>query len=95
MIKHLEIKVVGQVVGVNFRASAKQQAEALGLGGFAKNVSANEVYIEVEGEDAAVAEFVNWCRAGNLWSKVEALKIQEGPLKNLMEFKILRGDYES
>ncbi len=61
-MKHLNIKIHGQVQGVFFRDSAKQAADKLGIKGFAKNEADGTVYIEAEGEEAGLGKFLEWCR---------------------------------
>lgn len=88
MIKHINIKVSGLVQGVFFRASAKEQAESLGISGFAQNLSDGSVYIEAEGVDKSLDKFVNWCHQGPQLAKVEKVETAEGLLKNFTAFKI-------
>jgi len=56
--------VRGRVQGVFFRASAKKEARRLGLAGFARNLPDGSVEVEVEGDDEAVAQMVQWLRSG-------------------------------
>jgi acylphosphatase len=59
----LNIKIFGQVQGVFFRGSAKQKAQDLGITGFVRNVL-GAVYIEAEGSEEALEQFLGWCRHG-------------------------------
>lgn len=93
MFKHLNIKVYGQVQGVFFRVSAKEEAEKLGIVGFAKNEPDGTVYIEAEGKEEDLDEFLKWCHEGPNLAKVEKIKISEGPLKNFSEFGRDFADY--
>lgn len=95
MIKHYNIRIFGQVTGVNFRSAAKQQARQLALTGFAKNESGGSVYIEAEGDDANLQAFIAWCKAGTRWSKVERVEVSEGALKNFLDFKVIWSIYGS
>lgn len=67
MVEHVKIKISGKVQGVFFRASAKEQADALGVVGFAQNQPDGSLYIEAEGEEEALDKFVNWCKKSPLW----------------------------
>ena len=58
MLKHLNIKIFGQVQGVGLRWSVKEKASVLDLKGFIKNENDGSVYIEAEGEDNQVKEFL-------------------------------------
>ena len=87
MIKHFNISITGRVQGVGFRYSAKKQAESLGIAGLVRNESRG-VYIEAEGEEENLKEFIKWCRKGPLWSGVESVSVSEGEIKNLTGFNI-------
>lgn len=86
MNKHLNIKVYGLVQRVFFRVTAKEQADKLGLTGFAQNLSDGSVYIEVEGEEKDLKKFLVWCKKGPANAQVEHLEIKKGPVKNFKEF---------
>ena len=59
---HLVIK--GEVQGVFYRASAREEALRLGLFGWVRNLPDGDVEAEVEGPDETVQDFVRWCRKG-------------------------------
>jgi acylphosphatase len=86
MRKHLSIRVEGRVQGVFYRASARQKATELGLHGFARNEDDGSVYIEVEGEEQALNEFLQWCKTGPPRAEVKALNHHEGAFQNLTGF---------
>ena len=88
MIKHLNIKVYGRVQGIFFRATAKEQTDRLGLTGFARNEPNGTVYIEAEGEESKLDQFLNWCKNGPPLAMVEKIETKEGQLKNFSEFSI-------
>lgn len=92
-IKHLNIKVSGFVQGVFFRATAEKEAAKLEIKGFVRNEPNGSVYIEAEGEDSKLNEFVKWCRDGSEEAKVENIEISEGPLKNFSSFQRDFADY--
>lgn len=86
-MKHLNIKVYGDVVGVDFRWSAKLAAEELGIKGFARNEAGGWVYIEAEGPEKALEQFIDWCKIGSGYAKVDRVEVFEGVLKNFEDFK--------
>ncbi len=86
MKKHLNIKVFGRVQGVFFRVSAKEEAEKLGITGFAKNEKDGSVLIEAEGEEKELDQFLAWCKMGPNLAKVDKIEIKSGPLKNFKTF---------
>lgn len=88
MIKHLNIKIYGNVQGVFFRAAAQEQAESLGIVGFARNESDGTVYIEAEGEESALNQFLTWCHQGPPAATVEQVKVTEAQMENFSEFNI-------
>lgn len=61
---HVKIRVTGKVQNVSFRDSARTEAINLGINGFARNEPDGSVYIEAEGSDQAVNEFMKWCETG-------------------------------
>ena len=70
-MKRLTVKVSGTVQGVFFRHSAKIKASELELKGFARNEGDGSVYIEAEGEQANLEKFLEWCRKGPPFARVE------------------------
>ena len=56
--------VSGRVQGVWFRASTREQALALGLRGFARNLPDGRVEVLAAGDDAALDRLAAWLRQG-------------------------------
>ncbi|RZL16013.1 MAG: acylphosphatase, partial [Pedobacter sp.] len=48
------------------------------------------VFIEAEGEEVFLEEFVNWCNEGPDRSRVENVAVTEGDMKNYRNFEVLR-----
>lgn len=90
MKKRLQVRVYGRVQGVWFRASTKRKAEELNLVGFVRNEPDSSVYMEIEGDEAALAAMVEWCKMGPQFAKVEEVKMVETNLLDEMEFIIQR-----
>jgi acylphosphatase len=90
MKKHFTIKISGLVQGVFFRASTKENADRLGINGFVRNEPDTSVYIEAEGEEEALNEFIKWCHHGPPRADVERCDALEGSIKNLNRFVIER-----
>jgi len=88
MLKHLNIKISGRVQGVFFRAETKNQARDLDLTGFVRNEPDDSVYIEAEGEEENLNQFVDFCRSGPDHAEVSDFDVREGEMKNFSEFKI-------
>jgi acylphosphatase len=86
---HANINISGKVQRIGFRFSSMQVAVKLGVCGFIMNVDNDKVYIEAEGEEKKVEEFINWCKTGPTWAKVNQISIEKGELKNFSSFEIL------
>lgn len=82
------IEVYGRVQGVGFRFFTERKARELGISGFVKNRPDGSVYIEAEGEPQALELFIEWCKAGPNWAKVQNVKVAEMPPLNRMSFQI-------
>lgn len=89
MIKHYNISVKGKVQGVFYRATTKEKARELGLKGFVKNMADGSVYLEAQGEPAALEQLVEWCNKGPKKAVVEEVSKEEGPLKNFDGFEVM------
>jgi len=77
MESQFDIKIVGRVQGVGFRAAAQRQARSLRLKGWIENQSDGSVRAIIQGDSAKCSRFVNWCREGTGFSWVERIDIQE------------------
>lgn len=89
MVRRFFIQVTGLVQGVFFRHTAKQTATSLDLVGFARNEADGSVYIEVQGGEKALSQFVNWAHVGSPSSQVESVKVYEMPTNGDKSFTIL------
>jgi acylphosphatase len=65
------VRISGQVQGVFFRDSTRQQAEELGLVGWVKNLPDGRVEAVFEGPSERVREMVRWCEEGPQQASVE------------------------
>ncbi|MDA7836128.1 acylphosphatase [Salibacteraceae bacterium] len=85
---HWKISVIGEVQGVWFRKSAQHEARKLGLTGFVKNEKDGSVYIEVEGTESAVSEFIAWCSHGPELANVQSVNMIKGEHQEFKSFDI-------
>ena len=90
MIKHLNIRVYGRVQGVFYRATAMETAGKLGIKGFARNEKDGSVYVEAEGDEDKLKEFVDWCRIGPPRASVDRIETEESAMRNYTKFVIER-----
>ena len=71
--------VHGLVQGVCFRASAKDEADRLGVTGWVRNLPDRSVEAVFEGEKKKVEEIVEWCRRGPSGANVRKVEIVREP----------------
>lgn len=60
----MTVRVTGRVQGVFFRASTREQADALALSGWVRNEMDGTVSAVAEGEAAALNAWLAWIEAG-------------------------------
>lgn len=82
------LTITGKVQGVYYRASAQQKARQVGVNGFVKNLENGTVYIEVEGSEDAVEQFVEWCKLGPSSARVEGVNVDYGAPDGYQSFQI-------
>ena len=75
---------------VNYRVNAQAKAQSLGLTGLVKNLHNGDVYIEVEGDDDKINQFIDWCYVGSPLSKVTEVISEEHSFKYLETFELKR-----
>ena len=73
-MKAARFLIGGQVQGVWFRASTRDQAIALGLRGFARNLPDGRVEVLAIGEDDAVEQLAQWLHYGPSRARVDELE---------------------
>ncbi|MFK7771070.1 MAG: acylphosphatase [Saprospiraceae bacterium] len=89
-MKCVQIQVSGKVQGVWFRASTQRKANELNIKGIVKNLSNGDVYIEAEGEENILEDFVKWCHQGSDHSRVDNVTTSELKSKSFEDFKIIK-----
>ena len=89
-MKHISITVTGKVQGVYFRAFTEKEAQRLNLTGFVRNEPNGDVYIEAEGEETNLNQFISWCQTGSPKAVVKDIKVTEGNMKGFSHFAINR-----
>ncbi|GAB3360848.1 acylphosphatase [Lysobacter tyrosinilyticus] len=73
-MKAVRFLIGGKVQGVWFRASARDQAVALNLRGFARNLTDGRVEVLAAGDDDAVEQLAQWLRFGPELAHVDELE---------------------
>jgi len=82
--------IEGKVQGVWFRASAQEQARALSITGWAKNLTDGRVEITACGEQPAIEAFQDWLNQGPPNANVTSVTQEEAPLEEFEDFEVLR-----
>ena len=73
------VVIRGDVQGVFFRDSTREEAESRGVRGWVRNRSDGAVEAVFEGAAAAVDAMVEWCRSGPSRAQVEAMDVSLEP----------------
>ncbi|WP_322521646.1 acylphosphatase [Guyparkeria halophila] len=82
------VHVSGRVQGVFFRDFTRQQAQALGLAGWVRNLDDGRVEAVFEGETDAVTTMLEHLRDGPPRARVEDLAVREEPPEGLSGFAV-------
>ena len=77
--KRAHVTVKGTVQGVAYRWSTQEQARALGVSGWVRNLNSGDVEVLAEGPVDAVDALVTWCRRGPPAAQVEKMDVEELP----------------
>ena len=75
----------GRVQGVFFRASTREEALRIGVGGWVRNLPDGSVEALFEGATLKVEEILGWCHKGPPGARVSGVDIAFEPFKG--EFK--------
>jgi acylphosphatase len=86
---HLMIK--GKVQGVFYRATARDEAEKLGLTGWIKNTQDGNVEAVVNGSREHIDRYIAWCWKGPARAKVESVEVKDLQEERFDGFQIKRG----
>ena len=85
---HKNIQIFGRVQGVGFRYSARLAARGFGIRGYVRNMPDGSVYIEAEGNENNMGQFVKWCRKGPDFAYIDHIRIDDGSLENYESFDV-------
>lgn len=75
-MERAEVRIVGRVQGVFYRASAEKEARSLGLLGWVRNTDDLAVEAVVEGPREKVEAFLAWCRQGPPAARVDEVDVR-------------------
>ena len=82
--------ISGRVQGVGFRFFAERAARAAGVKGWVRNAHDGSVETLVEGEEAAVARYLDQLRNGPVGSRVTGVLVEEADPQHSVSFEITR-----
>ena len=82
--------VSGKVQGVYFRQATQEQADALDLDGWVRNLADGRVEVLFEGEMAAVECLQQWLQRGPQQAEVSSVEVSEAPLQGIAGFIVRR-----
>ncbi|NOH79802.1 acylphosphatase [Vibrio sp. RE86] len=85
----VKFTVSGVVQGVGFRYSAAHEGKAIGVTGYAKNLSNGDVEVVICGSEVQVVHMERWLEKGPRTSTVEQVIRESMSFKPFSGFKIL------
>jgi len=86
--QHLNIRVLGDVQGVNFRDNTQKKARAIGVAGFVRNEPDGTVYLEAESDRPTLDRFVDWLQNSPGVSKVDHVAADRDEVKFYTDFEV-------
>jgi acylphosphatase len=87
-IRCYQFRIQGKVQGVGYRQAARAKARALGLNGYVKNLNDGTVYGEMQGEESALQQMIDWCHYGPTLARVDSVQIEPTQLQRFGFFEI-------
>ncbi len=82
------VVVSGNVQGVFFRDSTKDEASNAGVAGWVRNRDDGTVEAVFEGDEGAVQRMVEWCRSGPSQADVNDVDVSEEEPEGLSGFQV-------
>ncbi len=64
MTEHFNVTIFGNVQGVYLRRTLEKEAKRLGVFGFVRNEDDGTVYLEIEGKQEILKNFIDWIKKG-------------------------------
>jgi acylphosphatase len=80
--------VSGLVQGVFFRASTRQQANELGISGYARNLPDGRVEVLIVGQMQAAERLIEWMKHGPPAARVNEVVVEELELESLNDVPV-------
>jgi len=86
--KRVHVYVSGQVQGVFFRGTTRDDAQEKGVDGWVKNLDDGRVEAVFEGDPDAVDEMVDFCYEGSEMASVSTVEVTEEEPEGIDDFQI-------
>lgn len=90
MKKRKKLLIKGRVQKVGFRASCLEAAMKNNIYGNVRNTAEGDVYVDAEGKEKDLLNFVAWCHKGPFWAKVTNIEQIDESVKGYDIFEIIR-----
>lgn len=88
MKKHIKIFIFGSLKDAGFRFYAMEMAYKYGVFGIIRHRRDGSLYIEAEGEEKPLDDFLIWCRKGPQGSRIKKFRTKDGTVKDYKRFDI-------
>lgn len=88
----IHLLISGTVQGVAYRYHTRQQAQALGVTGWVRNLPDRRVEAWIEGEKTPVEALVQWCHQGPPAAIVSHVEVKTQTPQGFSDFRIRHGD---
>ncbi len=88
MILHYDITIEGKVQNVGFRFYAQKKAHEFEITGSVRNQRDGSVFIEAEGEEENLSQYIKWCHKGPPWASVTNVRVNQSPVMNYRGFLV-------
>ncbi len=85
---HCNIHIKGSVQNIGFLFSVCYKANTFGINGFATYREETSVYIEAEGEERNLYDFIKWCHKGPVGSVITSVDTEESLFIGFTDFII-------
>ena len=96
MRKHLDITIAGKLYETGFRFVAMQAAYKYRITGTIKYNRFKNIFIQAEGEESNLDQFITWCRKGHPGSIIDNISIEESTaIVGYNSFDVLHGRSKS
>lgn len=73
---------------MGFRYTARSMASSLGISGFIRNLPNGDVYIEAEGNNEQLEDYIRWCRQGPSRAIIRFIDVYDGEVVGFTDFAV-------